>query len=443
MEPIKVWRRDSRQSGNASRWHVRCTVNTSWRRGSSLLYIALLAASGCDSPPEADNKNDYLFWHGATMGTEYHITLQAKPGLPTEGLRMQVETLIDEVNLSMSTYLPDSELMRLNRTEAHQELAVSKALFEVLRCALHISDLTQGAFDVTIAPLLALWGFGAQAASRTTPPEATAITAEKQRTGYQWVQINTSTRTVRKQKTGLFIDLSGIAKGYAVDQIAAYLKAQGHRHFMVEIGGEIRAQGNNPAGTPWQIGIEQPTAMTHRQALYTLSLQDTGLATSGDYRNFQILNGTRYPHIIDPATGHAVQHKLASVSVLHPSAMQADALATALMVMGEHKAYRFAERHDLPVLLIVQTESGPEIRHSPAWAKGTDQSERPTDCQSEAGFSHAVSFLASPTTATGSGNIRDRMRQWPLQIQRKPVPPSVRHRLKTGKQTQTNVHTHP
>lgn len=305
------------------------------------------------------------------MGTRYRVQLRAGPaGGPAalQGLQGEIAALLDAVNSAMSTYQEDSELMRLNAAPAGQAVAVSGPLFQVLDCAGRMARLTDGAFDVTVSPLLSLWGFGAQARDDAQGrPSAGAIAAARRDTGHSLLRLDPVHGTVRKERDGVFIDLSGIAKGHAVDRIAGRLIARGSRDFLVEIGGEIRARGVNPAGRGWRIGVEQTdTGLARREAAAIVSLRDMAMATSGDYRNFRRLNGLRYPHIIDPASGRPVQHSLASVSVLHPGAMQADALATALLVMGEEQALRFAGQHQLPVLLISRGAQGPVLRRSPA-----------------------------------------------------------------------------
>ncbi|MHC8442007.1 MAG: FAD:protein FMN transferase, partial [Candidatus Eutrophobiaceae bacterium] len=291
-------------------------------------------------------------------------------------LAAMTDTLLESINARMSTYIPDSELMRLNRAPAHKDLPISKELFTVLATALQISAMTEGAFDITAGGLVELWGFGAAGQKRSWPTNAEVATALEQ-TGYHLIELDAAKRSVRKKHMGVFIDLSGIAKGYAVDQVAELFLAKGYENFSVEIGGELRAQGRNPQGEVWNVGIERPSARNGKpaplQVARILPLRNAGLASSGDYRNYARIGDALHSHIIDPATGRPVRHKLAAATVIHQQAMVADALATAMLVMGTEKALAFANQQNLGALLIERNEDGLRIRQSKCLPLCVDQ----------------------------------------------------------------------
>jgi thiamine biosynthesis lipoprotein len=218
--------------------------------------------------------------------------------------------------------------------------------------AQRVAELTQGAFDVTALPLVELWGFGATEVADELPGEA-AVAAARARVGYRGLQVTTAPPALRKADAGMAADLSAIAKGFAVDEVAALLDARGLSDYLVEIGGELKAAGHNARGEAWNIAVEQPTPGA-RRVQRAFPLVDLAVATSGDYRNFFERNGQRYAHTIDPRSGYPVQHQLASVTVLDPSAMSADALATGLLVLGERAGIEFALAHELAALFLIR-----------------------------------------------------------------------------------------
>jgi len=247
-------------------------------------------------------------------------------------------------------------LSQFNRSQAAGWIDASRELVEVLKQAQHVSVLTNGAFDVTVGPLVNLWGFGPLPGNDQVPSEQ-EIREAMNRVGYTGLQVRSSPPGIRKDRPDLYVDLSAIAKGYAVDAVAEHLQALGIDDYMVEIGGEIQAKGRNARDRLWRIAIEKPS--TGSRSLHrVIELSNVGIATSGDYRNYFEKEGKRYSHTIDPMTGRPVTHKLASVTVAHPSTMQADALATALMALGPEAGYRFAEQHKLAAFFIVNSDDG-------------------------------------------------------------------------------------
>jgi thiamine biosynthesis lipoprotein len=221
-----------------------------------------------------------------------------------------------------------------------------------------VSELSGGALDVTVGPLVSAWGFGANGReSRSTPPDLDRL---RERVGYSLVQINLIDRSVTKANPRTVLDLSAVAKGYAVDRVTDALLALGFADFLVEVGGEVKARGTRSAGALWRVGIELPDALPH-QVHRAIELRDAAMATSGDYRSFYLLDGARISHIVDPRSGRPIDHDLASVSVIHEEAVYADAWATALLVLGPQPGLELAEREGLGAYFIVR-EDGASFR---------------------------------------------------------------------------------
>jgi thiamine biosynthesis lipoprotein len=296
---------------------------------------------------------------GSSMGTTWTVTAVTDADADTAGLREGIEAELDKVVAQMSTWEPGSDISRFNRASAGAVQVLPDGFFQVLDAALRLAKGTGGAFDPTVGPLVNLWGFGPNG-SRDAPPGPDAIAAVRVRTGWHRLSLDRAARTA-VQPGGLQVDLSSIAKGFAVDQVAAYLVDSGIRAFLVEVGGELHAQGRKPDGAPWRIAIEstQPddadsaTAETVPAAQIVVALDDLSVATSGDYRHYFERDGRRYSHTIDPRTGYPVAHGLASVTVLHEDCMQADALATAMTVLGPDDGYAYALRHGVAALFVL------------------------------------------------------------------------------------------
>ncbi len=285
------------------------------------------------------------------MGTQYHITLVSLQNTNTNKLKAQIDDLLLKINQQMSTYISDSEISKFNQYKKQDWFPVSKDFAYVVASAQVVSKLTHGTFDITVAPLINLWGFGAK--TKLTTPTDKQITTALQNTGYQLLEVRSTPPALRKLNNKLRIDLSAIAKGFAVDKIAEFLDQKQVTDYLVEIGGELRNRGFNQKGKPWQIGIETPEKNSSKisQALLT---SNVALATSGDYRNYFIKDGVRFSHTINPSTGKPTTHKLASVTVLHKSTMMADAYATALMVLGENKGKDFSKTQNIKVNMIIR-----------------------------------------------------------------------------------------
>ena len=294
-------------------------------------------------------------FRGATMGTYYAVRLaQGQDNWPpdTTALQRSVEERLAEINRLMSTYDPNSELSRFNRYLGTDWFAVSPETAEVVRGALDISERTSGAFDPTIGPMVNLWGFG-PTKGVVEPPSDQRIQEVLLQVGFRNVQVRQDPPALKKAIPELQLDLSGIAKGYAADNLSEMLTEKGYRNCMVDIGGEVRTRGAKPQQQPWRIGVEKPDS-AGRPVQLAVPLTDSGIATSGDYRNYYQHEGIRYSHTIDPTTGRPVEHDVASVSIVASSCMEADALATAVLVMGPEHGYDWCEQHGLVAFLLVR-----------------------------------------------------------------------------------------
>lgn len=315
-----------------------------------VLFIAVTVSSGRSSVPLSVSQLT-----GGTMGTGYTVKYRHASDVPSvEAIRTEIEQQLAEINQSMSTYDANSELSRFNRSGSTDWTPVSTPLYTVLVTALEIGRQSEGAFDVTIGPLVNLWGFGPENQAQEIP-NADEIAKTLQRTGHDKLMLDETVRAVRKTRADIYVDLSAIAKGYAVDQIAATLERHGIEHYMVEIGGEIRARGTNAQQLPWRIGIDKPQIHGHA-VQKVLSLDNAALATSGNYRNYFMIGDRRYMHVIDPATGWPAQSRLASVTVLAKTCMLADAWATALLVLGLERGLAVAEQLGLQALFIADRD---------------------------------------------------------------------------------------
>lgn len=311
-----------------------------WLGACALLFLVVFfSCQGIRNPS----------WRGTTMGTTYSVTLvdRLRSGKLQE-IKAAVESELAVVNTQMSTWQSDTEISQFNRFQSLEPFPVSPEFAEVVRRALEISASTEGAFDPTVKPLVDHWGFG---------PEADTAPLEEIMKAVGWEKLILTGNSLSKEAEALQLDLSAIAKGYGVDAVAEVIRSHGIKDFLVEIGGEIVVSGLNPDGTPWRVGVESPDG---NGIFQTLELLDGAMATSGDYRNFRTReDGTRYSHIIDPKTGRSAETDVASVSVLASSCMDADAVATALFVMGSRKSFRWLENHlEFAALFILHSTNG-------------------------------------------------------------------------------------
>jgi thiamine biosynthesis lipoprotein len=291
------------------------------------------------------------------MGTSYSIKIVDLPAvIDSKILDRNIAQLLAEINSLMSTYQEDSELSCFNRSRSTHWIAVSSELVKVLAEAQKISRLSGGAFDVTVGSLVNLWGFGPSQHTDKIP-SLRQVEAEKEKVNFKLLKVRNLPPALKKQRGDIYVDLSAIAKGYGVDRVAELLESQGIYNYLVDIGGEERIKGYGPEGIPWRIAIEQPVT-GERKVERILELTAGAVATSGDYRNYFEQNGKRYSHIIVPSTGWPITHKLASVTVLTAMAMHADALATALLVLGPEQGFQLAEREQIAALFLIKTPEG-------------------------------------------------------------------------------------
>ena len=325
-------------------------------RRQVLLLLAMLCAGGI---AQAEDAPQLLAWEGRTMGTTYLVKIAgvAPDDALAAELRAAVEQRFDELNRQMSNYRPDSELSRFNANPSPEPFPVSAGFAQVVRQALALSRDSGGAFDPTVGPLVDLWGFGAPGRRADVPSDA-EVEAARALCGAGHLQV-TPEGALRKDIPGLRLDLGGIAKGYGADVAAQVLRDRGYSTVFVSVCGEIVAFGNNPDGKPWQVGVERPIQDLPRGAdhIAVVPLSGRALSTSGDtYNYFLDADGTTYSHVLDPATGRPIQHQLASVTVIGPSGLVADGLATTLYMMGPERGLAWIEaRPDYAALFVVRT----------------------------------------------------------------------------------------
>lgn len=304
--------------------------------------------------PKTYSDTRRLVLHGPTMGTRWSVTCDAAPGsTDTQVLQQSLAAAVQQVDAQMSPWLPGSDLNRLNRTPPDTWLTLPPEILEVLACALDICCLSDGAFDPAVGALVEAWGFGA---TRDTP-DAAAIRAAAKASHvptHEALELDRAAGRARKHAP-LQLDLCGIAKGYAVDRMAAVLQRYGVRHGLAALDGELRALGNQASGQPWAVAVESPE--TGRRAVHgVIELQDLAVATSGDYRRYFEAGGVRLAHTIDARRAAPVRNEVASVTILAHSCMRADAWATALLVVGPEEGLTLAQRMGLETLWLLRRQ---------------------------------------------------------------------------------------
>lgn len=300
------------------------------------------------------------------MGTSYSVLVVPAPaGSDAAHLKERIEQVLERVNRQMSTYRADSDLMRFNRSASVDWQPVPPELAHLVARAAEVSRASDGLYDITAGPLVNLWGFG-NSGRRQGPPDTDQIDALLPHIGHGKLLSRTAPAALRKLDAKIQIDLSSIAKGWAVDQIAALLDDMGIDDYLVEIGGELRGSGSKPDGSAWHVAIERP-ADGIRQMHSGVALVDAALATSGDYRNYFEADGMRFSHTIDPRNGRPVHHRLASVSVIADNCTDADAWATALLALGEQRGPEVAAAQGLQALFLIRDGDRLVTRSSRAW----------------------------------------------------------------------------
>lgn len=322
------------------------------RRRALLLGAAGSAAlAACQRGGE---RNLRVQFGGETMGSVYNVRLDPSTH-GAERLAEVVRGALQAVDERMSLFRPESELSALNAAPAGVPVPVSRELFAVLALAQQISRWTDGAFDVTVAPAVEAWGFGVS--KHRNLPSAGEIAAQRSAVDWRALKLDVAQRTAVKMRRKLRVDLNGIACGFGVDCAADALDRLGVQHYMIEATGEVRTRGLNAAGQSWQIGIEEPDAIPQR-ARHIVPLASGAMSTSGDYRIYYEKDGRRYCHEIDPMTAAPIAHPLCSVSVVADNCTRADALSTALIVLGPERGFAFAEANGIAAQFIERTRPG-------------------------------------------------------------------------------------
>lgn len=313
-----------------------------------ILLVAFLCGLGaCSRPPPE------IVLSGPAQGTLYNVKIAAAPtGVDSHAVRVVIDDVLDSVDRSMSGYRSDSEVSRFNASQSTDWIEVSADLATVVAASQETSAASHGAFDITLAPLIALWGFGTSGEPSRIPDEA-AIHEVQARTGFEMLEVRREPAALRKKNPQLTIDLNGAAPGFTVDKLAARFEAMGLHHFMIDIGGEVMARGRNAEGEPWHIAVEKPID-AQSEPFAILRLADFSVTTSGEYRHYYVLDGKRFSHTIDPRTGRPVQHDLAAVVVMGSSSLVIDTWATALNVLGDREGYELAIQRGIPAMFIVQ-----------------------------------------------------------------------------------------
>jgi thiamine biosynthesis lipoprotein len=318
-----------------------------------LAFVFIVVLGACGKTEQAS-----IRLQGESMGTTWHITLVLAPDAnqDAKALRIGVEEILARIDAQMSNWRQDSEISRFNQTQSTDWVPVSLDLVKVIEAAQQVSQLSNGVYDITVGPLVNLWGFGSAKKTETKPSEA-EIQNALAKVGYQKLSTQEQPPALRKAIPDMYVDLASIAPGYAVDLIGQYFEQQGISNYMVELGGEVRTLGKSPRSDDWRIGIEKPVDLGHA-VQQGMNLVNAGLSTSGDYRDFFMENGKRYSHTIDTSTGYTASHSLASVSVIAENTTLADAYSTMLMAMGELKGKAFADEQQLKAFFIWRTDQG-------------------------------------------------------------------------------------
>jgi FAD:protein FMN transferase len=336
---------------------MRMTLISPGHGARAVLLIILVLSAACAREAAPVRTIEFS---GPTMGTAFSVKIvPGEDGLVGDAriaVDQAIRDLLQRVDQLMSTWREDSELSRFNASRSLDPFEVSPETFEVISAAIDIARETAGALDVTIAPIIDLWGFGPDGRVASAPTDE-ALDAVMAAVGIHLLELDADRRTVRKRHPEVRVELSSIAPGYAADRIGDLLAARGFRDFLVDVSGELVARGRNEARLPWQVAIERPQSVG-RGIARVVPLLDTAIATSGDYRNYREEDGVRLTHILDPRTRRPIQHRLASATVVDRQCIRADALSTALMVMGPEEGLAFAEREGLAVLLLVRQPDG-------------------------------------------------------------------------------------
>lgn len=307
---------------------------------------------------------------GRAMGTDWTVTYVPAPSMPAaEEIARRVAARLEGLEQMFSTYRPNSEVSRLNAARTTEWIPVAREVAFVAAECRWLSELTGGAFDATVAPLVALWGFGPEGRVRSLPEE-TEIVGARMRVGWQRLEVRAEPPALRKRDARLAVDFSSLAKGFAADELSALLAALGMANHLVQVGGDVKSAGRGAADTAgWRVGIEEPREGAREIATVIALAKGNALSTSGDYRNAFVRDGRRYGHIIDPRTGRPAASALAAVSVVQASCARSSALATGLFVLGPEEGFRVATEQRIAALFFVRKGDAIVRRATMEWER--------------------------------------------------------------------------
>jgi len=330
-------------------------MSVNWRDLLTLAAACLLVA--CDAP-QPEQTNTAMVLEGKTMGTFWRVSMAGIDPSRRGALQTAIQQRLDHDDHELSTWKKDSVLSRFNQYRGTDPQPVSDNMADIVTESLRIGQQTDGEMDITIGPLVNLWGFGPEKQPKNTP-EPQQIEAARALTGLQHLQvINRAGQSyLQKDLPELYVDLSTVGEGFATDHLARLMEQEGINNYLVSVGGAVLTRGKNAQGKAWQVAIQKPTDQENAvQAI--VDLQGHGISTSGSYRNYYELDGKRISHIIDPSTGYPIQHRLVSATVIATTALEADGWDTGLMVLGEERAKALALRNKLAVYLIYKQDDG-------------------------------------------------------------------------------------
>ena len=315
-------------------------------------FSVLLLIISCQKTPKSYSIS------GTTMGTTYSIKIveNSSVKLDLNIIKTKADSVLQTINQQMSTYIDDSEISQFNNINTNDWFPISEHFYKVVVESINIAKLTDGAFDFTVGPLMDIWGFNNFTQDNWLPPTAENIANVLDEVGYRNIEIGNN--VIRKLKPSVVIDVNAIAKGYAVDVVFELLENIGYSNILVEIGGEVRCSGTNESGESWKIGIDNPIRdnIPGSDLNTIISLNNNALATSGDYRNYIEYEGNLYSHTVNPITGYPTPNQVASASVIAPTCTKADALATALMVLGESGVELINSIDKVEAMVIIRTD---------------------------------------------------------------------------------------
>ncbi|WP_349886232.1 FAD:protein FMN transferase ApbE [Pantoea ananatis] len=319
----------------------------------NLLFVALMSLlMGCDDT--SSKAHDAMVLEGKTMGTVWRVSLAGVEAGRRAALQQRIQQRLDADDAELSTWKPTSVLSRFNHSRATTPQPVSENMADIVTIALRIGKKTSGAMDITVGPLVNLWGFGPDKQPSHIPDDS-QIAAAKALTGLQHLRViqGGEGQWLQKDLPGLYVDLSTVGEGFATDHLARLMEQEGINNYLVSVGGAVLSRGMNAQNQPWRVAIQKPTDRENAVQA-RVDLQGHGISTSGSYRNYYELDGKRLSHIIDPATGRPIDHKLVSATVIATTALEADGWDTGLMVLGTEKAKALAIKEKLAVYLITR-----------------------------------------------------------------------------------------